>query len=330
MDESLPLDARLDALVPALLAEHKVPGAALVFLAPDRTLVRGYGLRRAGGGEPVGPETLFEAASLGKPLFAYVMMQRVLDGALDLDRPLAIGLERLPSEDEALFRQITARHVLSHTTGLPNWRPKHFTPEPEPLRVHRVPGSAYGYSGEGFMYLQRVSEGRLGESMESIVQRSLLAPLGMATTSYTWAEAFESDHALPHDDKGEPGQPRRLHKVGVAYSLHSTASDLARFLERMLAEADPVAEAMLAPQVEIEGRLAWSLGWGLERRDDGDWFWQWGDNSGFKHVVYGSRSRRRAVLVLTNGDKGANVHSVVVETLLGFRPEALDFRMIRY
>ena len=329
-DMTLPLEERLDALLPGLLAEHGVPGAAVVMIEGGETLVRGYGLRRAGRPEPIGPDTVFEAASLGKPLFAYAMMQRVEAGALDLDRPLAEDLERLPTEDEARFRRITARQVLAHTTGLPNWRPNRFSDDPGPLRVLRKPGEAFGYSGEGYMALQQVSERQAGESMERSIQTSLFEPLGMSRSRYSWTRSFETDFALPHDREGKTGEKRYLRRAGAAYSLHSTAADLARFLQRMLDRTDAIAEAMLAPQVEISGRLAWSLGWGLERRPECDWFWQWGDNSGFKHFALGSRRQGRAVLVLTNGDKGPHVYRTVVEAALGVRPEALSFKMIRY
>ncbi len=93
------------------------------------------------------------------------------------------------------------------------------------------------------------------------------------------------------------------------------------------------ASAYLSCPKDRNGEMpdfAWSLGWGIERRPDGDWFWHWGDNEGFKHFVMGSRRQGRAVLVLTNARRGARVYRAVVEAVLGFLPKALDLKCIRY
>ena len=334
-DATHSLEQRLDVLVPWLLERHRVPGAAVAVIAGGKTLVRGYGLRRAGkpdssAAEPVGPDSAFEAASLGKPVFAYAMMQRALDGQLDLDRPLSESLDAPYIDGDERIDRITVRHVLSHTTGFPNWRPNRFTAQPGKLRIERDPGTGFGYSGEGYMLLQSVAARQTGQPTETFMQETLFRPLGMTRSGFIWTGRFAPDFVTPHDNRGEAGEKWWPRRAGVAYSLHTTASDFARFLEAMLTDGNETAKAMLVPQIEISSKHAWSLGWGIERRPDGDWFWQWGDNKGFKHFVMGSRVQRRAVLVLTNGDKGANVYRSVVEAALGFRASALAFKFIRY
>ena len=326
------MEQRLDALLPGLLADYAVPGAAIAVMDGDAHLLRTYGLRRNGTQEPVGSETVFEAASLGKPLFAYAIVQRVVAGDLDLDRPLSGVLEEPFLLGDDRIHEITARRVLSHTTGFPNWRPNRFSSKPGALEILRQPGSAFGYSGEGYMYLQAVIEQETGKRLDAVMQSDVFAPLGMTRSAFVWSEDFAPDFALPHNDQGEPGVKQRLRLAGAAYSLHSTLEDFARFLSRMLAEDDATADAMLRPQIAFcdNAALGWSLGWGIERREDGDWFWQWGDNQGFKHFVMGSRSRQKAVLVFTNGDRGANVHRAVTEAVLGFSPQALELDLIRY
>jgi len=335
-DKNRPLEPQLDALVPGLLETHRVPGAAVAIVADGRTLVRGYGVRRAGTPEPIGPDTVFEAASLGKPLFAYSVAIRASKGELDLDHPLSTSVDKPFIADDPRVEKITARIVLSHTTGLPNWRPNRFSAQPGKLKFLRDPGIRFGYSGEGYMYLQRALERQSGKSLNALMQDSVLDPLGMTRTRYNWTRSFEPDFASPHDRKGEPGDKWRPRRSGVAYSLQSTAKDLSLFLDVMLAEENEIAESMLVPQIEyseadgLAPSLGWSLGWGLERRPEGDWFWQWGDNGDFKHFVMGSRAQGRAVLVLTNGNKGANVYRAVVEAVLGFQPKALTIKYINY
>ena len=329
---SLPVEHKLDSLIPGLLEKHRVPGAAVAVVQNGETLVRGYGLRRADLPEPVGPDTVFEAASLGKPVFAYAMMKRVAAGQLDLDRPLAASLETPFVDDDPRVDVITARHVLAHTTGFPNWRPKRFSQSPGPLKILHDPGSQFGYSGEGYSYLQVVIEEQIGDGLEAIMQANVFGPLGMTRSGFLWSAYFEPDFAWPHNHWGEAGYKWYPEKAGAAFSLHSTARDFARFLETMLAEDDPIAAAMLAPQVTLPGtaQLAWSLGWGIEHRPDGDWFWQWGDNDRFKHFAMGSRRKQRGIVVLTNGRNGAKVHRAVIEAVLGFQPRALSFELIRY
>ena len=331
-DETVSLEQMLDNLVPALLDRYNVPGAAVVVIDGDQTLILGYGLRRTKGPEAIGPDTVFEAASLGKPVFAYAMLKRVAAGRLDLGLPLSDGLDEAFVNDDDRIHRITTRQVLSHTTGFPNWRPGRFSTQPKPLQFLRDPGNEFGYSGEGYMYLQAVTEQRTGEALEAFMRDNVFHPMGMMRSSYLWSDRFEPDFAMPHGYWGQIGKKWRKPEAGAAYSLHTTASDFARFLEAMLTEDIGIAPAMLAPQIELpdSGRLAWSLGWGIERRPDGDWFWHWGDNVGFKHFVMGSRIEGRAVLVLTNARRGAHVYRAVVEAVLGFLPEALDVNLIRY
>ncbi len=326
------LQPQLDELVPALLERNKVPGAVVVAIEGSQTLIRAYGQRRAKSRDATGPDTVFEAASLGKPVLAYAVMERVIAGRFDLDRPLSESLDEPFAEADDRLDRITARHVLSHTTGFPNWRPGRFSAQPGPLEIQRDPGSRFGYSGEGYMYLQLVTERQTGEPLDGFMQDAVFRPLGMARSSYLWSDRFATDLATPHGYWGQAGEKWRAREAGAAYSLHTTAADYARFLNAMLAADNQTAEAMLVPQVELPGyeHLAWSLGWGIERRADGDWFWHWGDNTGYKHFVMGSRDKRRAVLVLTNAKRGTHVYRAVVELVLGFSPEALNFELINY
>lgn len=331
-DTSVAYEPILDDLVPLLLEQNKVPGAAVVIIDEDQTIFLGYGVRRAKSSEVIGPDTVFEAASLGKPVFAYAMLMEMAAGRLRLDRPLLGSPEEPYVKDDDRLRLITARHVLSHTTGFPNWRPERFSARPKSLQILRDPGAEFGYSGEGYMYLQGVAEQSSGAALDTFMQKSVFLPLRMKRSSYLWSDLFEGNFATPHGYWGQEGEKWRSREAGSAYSLHTTAADFARFLEAMLDESNETARAMLVPQINLTSSEdhSWSLGWGIERRPDGDWFWHWGDNSGFKHFVMGSRTENRAVLVMTNARRGAHVYRAVVEAVLGFLPKALDLKYIRY
>ncbi len=158
-------------------------------------------LRDAGTGVPVDDDTIFEAASLSKPVFAYAVLKLVDAGRLDLDAPLQKSLPGDYVEDPRL-RSITARRALSHTTGFPNWRP-----DGQPLKIHFDPGERFSYSGEGFVYLQKAVENRTGETLEALARRLVFEPLRMTSSSYHWQDRFDGRKAMGHDAVRQPARP---------------------------------------------------------------------------------------------------------------------------
>src|SRR5262249_40412986 len=154
--------------------------------------------RNASSHAAVDHETIFAAASLSKPLFAYAVLQLVDAGVLALDAPLSL---RVPDyvPDDPRAASITARHVLSHSSGLPNWRSVD-----TPLRSASQPGERLSYSGEGFVWLHPVVEAVTGEPLDKTLHRLVFEPLGMHRSSYTWQPEFDANHADPHDAAAVP------------------------------------------------------------------------------------------------------------------------------
>src|SRR3954471_3019576 len=172
----------LEAMVSELLAEHETPGASVGLVgAGERTIVT-VGTRGADRG-PVEHDTIFAAASLTKPVFAAGVMTLVDDGALELDRPLSEYLPEPYLADDERAASITARMVLSHTTGFPNWRQgsdDRVHPSRGPLHLRWPPGTRWGYSGEGFAYLQQVVEQLCAAPVTDWLTDVVLRPLGMS------------------------------------------------------------------------------------------------------------------------------------------------------
>jgi CubicO group peptidase (beta-lactamase class C family) len=115
--------------------------------------VRGFGVNETKKGAPVTEDTIFEAASLSKPVFAYGVLKLVEQRKLGLDVPLTTYLPKPYIQDDDRLNKITARIVLSHRTGFPNWRG-----DGKPLAIHFTPGERFSNSGEGYIYLQHVVE----------------------------------------------------------------------------------------------------------------------------------------------------------------------------
>jgi CubicO group peptidase (beta-lactamase class C family) len=148
----------------------------------DRLVFQHYaGLANAREKTPITPSSIFPAASMGKQVFAYAALQLVDERKLDLDRPL----KNYVSDDAPtgeFGEKITARHVLSHSSGLPNWRGE----AGEKLVPAFEPGTKFRYSGEGFYYLQRCVEKITGIGCEAFMQERLFKPLGMNSSTYLW------------------------------------------------------------------------------------------------------------------------------------------------
>jgi CubicO group peptidase (beta-lactamase class C family) len=184
--------------LPRLLELASVPGLSLGVIENGRVWSRGFGYAVEDPAQPALPETVFEAASLGKPLFAYAVLQLVDAKVLDLDRALSHYLPL--SEAGPRMKLVTVRQVLSHTSGLPNWRT-----QPGPLEPTDEPGRKFSYSGEAYFYLQRVVEAVTGKPFARFMRDSVLDPLDMKQSSYVWLPEFETRMAAGYD-----GQENRL------------------------------------------------------------------------------------------------------------------------
>ncbi|HYA64881.1 MAG TPA: serine hydrolase domain-containing protein, partial [Candidatus Sulfotelmatobacter sp.] len=143
--------ATLQKRLPELMKEATVPGVSLVLIRGGKTYVVGnFGVRDAKSQQSVTDDTIFEAASLSKPLLAYGALKLVDQGKLDLDASLTHYLRKPYIEGDARLEMITARYILSHRTGFPNWRG-----DGNPLTIRFTPGERFSYSGEGFVLLNK-------------------------------------------------------------------------------------------------------------------------------------------------------------------------------
>ena len=194
--------------IPRLMRIAGVPGAAIAVVDRGKLVWnRAFGVKNILSHDPVREETLFEAASMTKPVFAYVVMRLVDEKRLDLDKPL-VSYRRPPNAgNDPNLDLITARHVLEHSTGLPNWAS-------EPLVTGRAPGSGYTYSGEAFIWLQLVVETITGMGLGSLMQAKLFGPAGMSHSSFGWDEEIARSAVFGHSEPPEgetklPAQPTR-------------------------------------------------------------------------------------------------------------------------
>lgn len=202
----LPSDALLQDL-PRQMQALGVPGLGIAVVEQGRLAwSRGFGVRQALPGEPgrevpVDDATLFEVASMSKPVFAYAVLLLVDRGVLALDSPVVEYHRPEYLADHPWIDRITVRDVLRHSTGLPNWREDSAREKLVPLVE---PGKRIDYSGEAFVWLQLAVEAVTGESLDQTMRRLLFAPAGMHDSSYGWDAAMAARSVHGHGLPGEP------------------------------------------------------------------------------------------------------------------------------
>ncbi|MEJ6007108.1 serine hydrolase domain-containing protein [Paucibacter sp. AS339] len=321
------LIGRLTESVPSLLRDLHVPGAALALLQHGQVVWHGqFGLREAGGDQAIGPDTVFEAASMSKPLFAYLVLQQVQAGRLELDRPV---LQYLPQERfkprQSWQGLITARMLLTHRSGLPNWRSA-ADEKTHSLRIGSKPGQAFNYSGEGYFYLQRVLEHITGQALQDLAERMLFSPLGMRHSAFQWTPDLDELRARGHNDRVQVLPRQDYRAANAAYTLYTTAADYALFLAEILnpdrsgaqSLQAPALRAMLAHATPATDRepldrpglakglaVFWGLGWAINTSAQGDIAYHTGTNStGFRNYCQFSPSRGSGFVLMSNGLNG--------------------------
>jgi CubicO group peptidase (beta-lactamase class C family) len=286
-------------------------------------------------------EVVYQGASLAKPVFAQVVLRLAGENAFDLDASITkyfpsgyahrqnlFALNRAPVEDKvpiSALAAITARRLLTHTAGLPNWaenKPLH--PDPAALGV-------WSYSGEGYVLLQRAVERATGESLSSLAQRLVFEPLRMHSTAFSTPEQGSLAVARGLSASGEPRQLRFPPSLALASgSLHTTASDFARFQASLLSD-ESMLRQIVARSVEVRPgkHLWWGIGWGIERSSSGAVLWHWGSNPGYRSLALMSVEDRAAIVVLTNSDSGMPAAKALAREAITGANECLDFPMLR-
>jgi CubicO group peptidase (beta-lactamase class C family) len=313
------LTAGLERRIPDWLRASNVPGLSIVLVqGAGVAWRRSFGLKDVESKAAVESNTLFEAASMSKPVFAYVVMKLCETGVIGLDVPLTTYVSERFLEGDSRLDLITARHVLSHTSGFQNWRS-----EKEPLAIHFTPGSQYLYSGEGYNYLQTVVTKLLGQSFETFMTKRLFEPFGMTSSRYVWNDEAARQMARPHDPDGKPIDNNKSTESGVARygsagALLTTPTDYAKFVSEVIdpkpADAfrlkpENVRE-MLRPHVKLEGGMypaSWALGWQVFHNKDRDFIYHGGDNKGFHCSVVASVAGQSGFVAMTNGENGTAV-----------------------
>lgn len=317
--------------LPSMMDTTNIPGMSVALIEDGKvTLSIGVGIKDKTNEEPVSSKTIFRAASLGKPLFAYAVLKLSEEGLLGLDTPVISYIPQSYLEKSFLkgpltdksMRLITARMILTHTGGLPNWRA-----EGKPLTTLFTPGSRYSYSGEGYYLLQRVIEYLTKKPIESLMQQRVFLPLNMKSSSYIYHPDQAKEYARSYDQSGNPVVDE-VEEANVAHTLRTTADDYARFVVAVLKQGEDTEKqsinTLLSSQVNTDicqpGKVSWGLGLAVQHSPEGDFFCQWAKSPSAGGYVIGSVAGKKALVYFVNvANQGLRIAERMVKLGLNYQ-----------
>jgi len=314
--------------IPEMMDSAGVPGISIGVVRKGKLIwSKNFGVTNKATHKRTTPNTVFEAASLSKPMFGYICMKLVEQGILDLDKPLTEyiskdSIERLFLYHKIVdnrFYKITARMCLSHSSGLPNGRYGY-------VSINFDPATDMHYSGEGISYLQFVVEHLAKKDLETLAKEYIFEPFEMKNSSYIWTEERFRDRTS--DSHGSAGQAvvftRKTFKPMASYSLITNGEDYGKFLEAMLSKKGLKSETFeemwkiqSKAKTNFLASMTWGLGMGLYETNLGRAFWHWGDLGTTKAYMIGIPEEKSGLVLFTNSANGLNMAYNLVEMCVG-------------
>jgi CubicO group peptidase (beta-lactamase class C family) len=344
LDGSRITPAEIEATVTKLMTAAKVPGLGVAILNDNKAVyLQAFGMRNVEEGKPLTADTVMSGLSFTKSVFAVLVMQLVEEGKLDLDVPIVRYLDKPlgqyekwadPAGDER-HKLITARMLLSHTAGFPNFR---FLNDDGKLDIKFAPGSRYAYSGEGINLLGFVVESVMKKPLDVLMQERIFTPLGMTRTSMRWQPRFENDYATGYDEQGKALGHTRRSNPRAAGSMDTTLTDFPKFVAAMMQGKVLRAksrEELFKPQIRIHSqaqfptlrpettdendaiRLSYALGWGVFFTPAGKAVFKEGHDDGGENHFVCFLDRKTAVILLTNSSNGDSMFKELLARLIG-------------
>lgn len=273
----------------------------------------------------IAPEnTIFNVASLTKPIVANLTLQFVSNGTWLLDEPLSNYWVDPDLGEDPFLHKLTTRHVLSHQTGFPNWRRE------DKLSFSFEPGTAYQYSGEGFEYLREALEREFNSPIEDLAKSWIFEPFGMTETRFIWDERMdESRFAQWHDEGGYTYGVWRRDFANAADDLLTTVEDYSKFGIAVLKQerlSDEIFAEMIESQVQRTENKFFGLGWGIIRGLENDEYalYHGGSDRGVQTQIVLLPKSYRGLVVMTNGDNGQRIIEKVLKGQWGIGEEILE------
>ncbi|ERJ58642.1 serine hydrolase domain-containing protein [Sphingobacterium paucimobilis] len=313
---------RMPKVLADIAKSNNIPGVQIAHFKGDKVDSYVYGVTDIASGTPLTDEHLFQAASISKIVATYAFLRLYEKGLFDLDEPLNkyFIYDRVARANNPKNDLITARHVLAHLTGYPNWVTSAYslawrTSILEPGATY-TPGVHYRYSGEGFTYLQEVIKHLTGKSLQQIAKEEVFDPFGMTSTSYQWDPKFEGKNTVGHTNTD--GVVRMIGGNGMtefteqsansAYSMFTNARDFVKFLKNGLVDGKglkPETYKLLTTTVSWSNgvnnpNLSRGLGLVIQHNERGLSLYHSGSNPGYLAYCIAYPDLDEGLVIFTN------------------------------
>jgi CubicO group peptidase (beta-lactamase class C family) len=304
---------QLDQFVLAYQQFYDIPGVSLALIKDGKVVYhKTYGVENTFTGKKLADNTLFQAASITKSVFAYAVNRLAERGVIDLDKPLYQYLPFEAIAHDERYKLITARHVLSHRTGFPNWA--YMNPDGK-IDIKFTPGTKYGYSGEGFEYLKRVVVHITGKDILQVMKEEVMDPMQIYNMHFSKNEELAKVASHGHFDN-VPNPLTIWDEPGMAYSMYTEAKGFSQFMLGLLngQGLQPATYAHMltmhsetpAGKGEEKRRYKEGMGLGIAVRESayGPVFGHGGNNGDFECLFEVYNDLKMGYAIFTNSNHG--------------------------
>ena len=313
---------RMDSFIHSQQQIHNIPAVSLAIIKEGRIIYnKNYGVVNSVTQEPVDENSIFEAASITKPVFAYTVCRLAQKNVIDLEAPLHKRFPFPELEKYTCYKEMTARHILTHVSGLPNWG----------VEMLGCPGEKFGYSGQGFEYLTKALTQsftrKMDRRMKKYLKEEVTDPFDMSNSFFTKSNKLKKLCVDGHL-KNKPTKHHFDKSHELAGGMYCNAIDIAKFAIALL-ERRGLTEEMASdmfqihtpvPEEEKEFDSTYDQGYGLgiylRQSPLGMVFGHSGSNGDFKCLFEMYDEQKMGYVIMTNSDTGDNLTDQLAKYLI--------------
>ncbi len=300
------------------LKENKVPTLGIGIIEKGKLQqVKVFGEITQGIAAPY--NTIFNVASLTKPVTAMVALKLVSLGKWNLDEPVYTYWTDPDIANDTRNKKLTTRIILSHQTGFPNWR---WMNENKKLSFQFDPGTQYQYSGEGMEYLRKALEKKFNKSLQQLADELIFQPLKMTDTKYVWDKNVDTTRlAIGYNKDGKAYETVKNKTPNAADDLLTTVEDYGKFLVSVM-NSDGLSKNMFEEMTknQVTSTKGKHFGLGFEIYDLGNGemaLSHGGSDNGVQTIVFILPKTKQGLLIFTNSDTGGSVYETLLKHYLG-------------
>jgi CubicO group peptidase (beta-lactamase class C family) len=264
--------------------------------------------------------TIWNVASLTKPITALIVLKLIGAGKLSLDEPIYKYYIDPDILNDPRVKLLTPRIILSHQTGFTNNRENYIDGI---LKFEFEPGLKYQYSGEGYDYLRKVIEHKFNKTIEQLASELIFKPLKMNNTSYVWNKKYETRIAIWHTEKGETYPFKKQTEAHGADDLLTTIEDYSKFIAYLINGADlpiELQQEMVKEQIRMNPNQHFGLGWYIDENINtkNDFaVVHGGDDIGVHTIAFIVPKAKQGLIIFTNSDNGTDAFQEILLKYLG-------------